>query len=50
MQGEAKESHVAERRSGAAEEARLRILVERMVREGESEAAIAKAVREASLG
>jgi hypothetical protein len=34
---------------GAAEEARLRILIERMVREGASEAAVTRAVREASL-
>ena len=34
---------------GAAEEARLRILIERMVRAGASEAAVTRAVREASL-
>ena len=35
-------------RIGAAEEARLRMLIERMVREGASEAAVTRAVREAS--
>ena len=37
------------RRIGPADEARLRILIERMVRAGMGEDAIAKAVREATL-
>ncbi len=39
---------MAERHT-ATDEARLKILVERMVREGKSEAAIAKAAREAAV-
>ena len=50
MQLETKGSRVPEtRRIGPAEEARLRILIEQMVREGMSEDAITKAVREATL-
>ena len=40
---------MAKQQSSAADEARLKILVERMVREGKSEAEIAKAAREAAL-
>ena len=50
MQSETKGSQVPEtRRIGPADEVRLRILIERMVREGMSENAITKAVREATL-
>ncbi len=45
----AKGGHMGKEQIGAAEEARLRILIERMVREGASEAAVTRAVREASL-
>jgi hypothetical protein len=51
MQTERKGHQLPEpRRLGSADEARLRILIERMVREGRSENAITKAVREAMLG
>ncbi len=51
MQSETKGSQIQEtRRIGPADEVRLRILIERMVREGRSEHAITKAVREATLG
>jgi hypothetical protein len=40
---------MAKEQTGAAEERRLMILVESMVRAGASEAAITQAVREASL-
>jgi hypothetical protein len=46
---QAKGGHMGKEQIGAAEEARLRILIERMVREGASEAAVTRAVREASL-
>jgi hypothetical protein len=49
MQGQAKGADMAKEQIGSAEETRLRILVERMVRAGASEAAITQAVREASL-
>ena len=50
LQHETKGSRRPEtRRIGPADEARLRILIERMVREGMDEDAIAKAVREATL-
>lgn len=51
MQLETTGAHVAEtRRLGPADEERLRILIERMVREGRSESAITKAVCDATRG
>ena len=48
MQDQAKGTQMVKKQLGAAEEARLMILVEQMVRAGASEEAITEAVREAS--
>jgi hypothetical protein len=48
-ENKAKGGHMGKEQVGAAEEARLRILIERLVRAGASEAEVTRAVREASL-